>query len=124
MFSTLQASVFMEKNYSDNLHSIKNTEDVIMKQMFEISEKLIAEQSVEIYGINTISWEDSSWKYYLWLVMKKSSVSCTQRSTYFQILCYALENEREPIHQNTELWTQLTENRWNSSGIFSQDSLH
>ena len=28
------------------------------------------------------------------------------------------------IHHNTELWTQLTENRWNSSGICSQDSLH
>ena len=36
MSSTLEASVFMGKNYSDNLHSIKNTEDLIMKQMFDI----------------------------------------------------------------------------------------
>ena len=28
------------------------------------------------------------------------------------------------IHRNTELWTQSKENQWNSSGIFSQDSLH
>ena len=34
MSSTLQASVFMEKNYSDNLHSIKNTEDLTMRKMF------------------------------------------------------------------------------------------
>ena len=40
MSSTLQASVFMVKNYSDNLHSIKNTEDLTMKQMFDISEIL------------------------------------------------------------------------------------
>ena len=73
------------------VHSIKNTKDLTMKQMFDISEKLIAEQSDEIYGINTISWEDSSWNIYLWLVMKKSSVSCTRRFTYFQILRYALE---------------------------------
>ena len=33
MSSTLQASVFMEKNYSDNLHSIKNSEDLTMKQI-------------------------------------------------------------------------------------------
>ena len=33
-----------------------------MKQMFDKSEKLITEQSDEIYGINTINWEDSSWK--------------------------------------------------------------
>ena len=90
MYSALQASVLMENNYSDNWHSIKNTEDLTMKQMFDMSEKLISEQSDEIYGVKTIKWEDSSWKY-LSLVMKKSSVSCTQRFTYFQILCYALE---------------------------------
>ena len=60
--STLRASVFMAKNYSDNLHSIKNTEDLTMKQMFDISEKLITEQSDENFGIRTISWENSSWK--------------------------------------------------------------
>ena len=42
--STLQASVFMMKNYSDNLLSTKNTEDLTMKQMFDISENLISEQ--------------------------------------------------------------------------------
>ena len=55
--STLQASVFMGKNYSDNLHSIKNTEDLTIKQMFDISEKLITEN----FGISTTSWESSSW---------------------------------------------------------------
>ena len=34
-----------------------------MEQMFDISEKLISEQSDEIYGVNTINWEDSSWKH-------------------------------------------------------------
>ena len=63
MSSSLQASVFMGKNHSDNLHSIKNTEDLTMKQMIDISEKLISEQSDEIYEVNTINWEDSSWKY-------------------------------------------------------------
>ena len=63
MFSTLQASVFMGKNYSDNLHSIKNTEDLTMKHMFDTSEKLITEQSDEIYGMSTVNWEHSSWKY-------------------------------------------------------------
>ena len=49
----------MVKNYSDNLHSIKNTgKDLTMKQMFDTSEKLIAEQSDEIYGVNTNSWSD------------------------------------------------------------------
>ena len=54
MSSTLQASVFTGKNYSDNWHSIKNTKDLTMEQMFDISENLLTEQSDEIYGINTI----------------------------------------------------------------------
>ena len=63
MSSTLQASVFMGKNYSDNWHSIKNTKDPTMKQMFDISEKLISEQSDEIYGVSTNNWEESAWKH-------------------------------------------------------------
>ena len=63
MSSTLEASVFMGKNYSDNLHSIKNTgQNLTLKQMFEISEKLILELSDEIFGVSQISWENSPWK--------------------------------------------------------------
>ena len=50
MSVTLESAVFLEKNYSDNWHSIKNTEDLTMKQMFDISAKLVSEQD-EIYGV-------------------------------------------------------------------------
>ena len=81
----------MGKNYSDNLHSIKNTEDLTMKQMFEISEKLISEQSDEIYGMSTINWEHSSWKY-LSLIGDEEVISLLLKKVYvFQILYYALE---------------------------------
>ena len=62
MSVTLESSVFMGKNYSDNWHSIINTKDLTMKQMFDISEKLVSEQLDEIYGVKTINWENSSWK--------------------------------------------------------------
>ena len=70
---------------------------------------------------------------HLWSTMKKSPVSRMQRFTYSQFLCYVLERwiriqyqilfgsdswNVSKIHHNTELWTQSTENRWNSSGIF------
>ena len=87
--STLQASVFMGKNYSDNWHSIKNTEDLTMKQMFDISEKLITEQSDEIYGINTISWENSSRKY-LSLICDEQVISLQRAKVYVfsdSVLC-------------------------------------
>ena len=62
MSVTLESAVFICENDSDNLHSVKNTEDLTMKQMFDISEKLITEQSDEIFGVSQISWENSPWK--------------------------------------------------------------
>ena len=81
MSSTLRASVFMVKNYSDHRHSIKNTEDLTMKQMFDISEKLIPEQSDEIYGVKTINWEDSGWKH-LSLVNDEEVISLLHTEVY------------------------------------------
>ena len=54
----------MGKNYSDNftLHQ-KYRNNLTMKQMFDISEKLITEQSDDIYGVNPINCEHSLWKH-------------------------------------------------------------
>ena len=95
MSSTLQASVFMEKNYSDSLHSIKNTEDLTLKQMFDIPETLISEQSDEIYGVNTIYWEDSSWKD-LSLIGDEQVISLLHTKVYVfsdSVLCFGKMNE-------------------------------
>ena len=62
MSVTLESALFIGKNYSDNWHSIKNTKDLTMKQMFDISVKLVSEQG-EIYGMKTIDWEAYSCKY-------------------------------------------------------------
>ena len=62
MSVTLETAVFRGKNYSDNWHFIKNTKDIIMKQMFDISAKLVSEQD-EIYGVKTLDRENYSWKY-------------------------------------------------------------
>ena len=80
--STLQASVFMGTNYLENLHSIKNTgKDLTMKQMFDISEKLIAEQSDEIFGVSQISWVISPWKQ-LPLVNDEEVISLSHAKVY------------------------------------------
>ena len=104
MSSTLQASVFMGKNYSDNLHSIKNTgKDLTMKQMFDISEKLISEQSDEIYGVNTINWEDSSWKY-LSSVGDEEVISLSHTKVYVfsnSVFCLGKMNENP---QSSTVW--------------------
>ena len=77
----------MVKNYSDNWHSIRNSKDLTMKQMFDISEKLVSEQSDEIYGVKTINWENSSWKY-LSLIGDEKVISLqrTKVHVFIQIL--------------------------------------
>ena len=62
MSVTLESAVFMGKNYLDNCHSITNTKDLTLKQMFDISARLVSEQD-EISGVETIGWENHSWKY-------------------------------------------------------------
>ena len=80
MSSTLESSVLMGKNYSDNWHSFKNSKDLTMKQMFDMSEKLVSEQD-EKYGVKTIDWENSSWKY-LSLIGDEQVISLQRTKVY------------------------------------------
>ena len=62
MAVTMESASFMGKNFQDNQNSIVNTADLTLKQMFDISAKLVAEQD-EISNLETIGWEKHSWKY-------------------------------------------------------------
>ena len=102
----------------------------------ETSEKLISEQN-EIYGVKSINWESSSWKY-LSLNDDEEVISLSHAKVYVfsdSVLYLGKMNENPPIkhcmggkigvvHQNTELWTKLMVSQWNLSGIPSQDSPH
>ena len=95
MSSTMQASIFMGKNYLENFQSIKNTEDLTMKQMFNLSQKLISEQSGEIYGVKTINWGNSSWKY-LSLIGDEEVINLQHTKVYVfsdSVLCLGKVNE-------------------------------
>ena len=56
MSVTMESAVFMGKNFQNNQNFIVNTADLTLKQMFDISAKLVAEQD-EISGLETIGWE-------------------------------------------------------------------
>ena len=60
MVATINAATFMGKNFLDNQKSIKNSTDIILKKMFDISEKLVGEQD-EIFNVDNIHWEKHSW---------------------------------------------------------------
>ena len=65
-----------------------------MKQMFDISAKLVSEQN-EISGVKTISWENSSWKY-LSLIGDEQVISLQRTKLYVSsdsVLCLGKMNE-------------------------------
>ena len=65
--------------------------------MLDISEKLISEQSDEIYGVKTIDWEDSAWKY-LSLVGDEKVISLSHRKglRILRLCIVSWKDEREP----------------------------
>ena len=62
MAVTMESAVFMGENYQNSCHSIANTTGLTLKHMFDISTRLVSEQN-EISGLETIGWENHSWKY-------------------------------------------------------------
>ena len=62
MAVSMESAMFMGKNFQNNRNSIANTTDLTLKQMFDISAKSVTEQE-EISGLETIGWENHSWKY-------------------------------------------------------------
>ena len=90
----------------------KYREIFTLKQIFEISEQLILEQSDEIFGVFQISWENCPWKQ-LSLVNDEEVISLSHAKVY--VFSDTVDSK---IHHNTELWTELSVSQWNSSGIF------
>ena len=62
MTVTMESAVFMGKNYLNNRQSIANAKDLTLKQMFDISKRLVSEQD-EVSGLETTGWENHSWKH-------------------------------------------------------------
>ena len=112
MSVTVESAVFMRKNYSDSWHSIKNTEDLTMKQMFDISAKLVSEQD-EIYGVKTIDWENYSWKY-LSLMGDEQVISLQRTKVYVfsdSVLCLGKIHENPAWEQRWEWFKTSPEYR-------------
>ena len=75
MAVTMESVVFMSWERITRL--------LTLKQMFDISTRLVSEQSDEITGLETICFENHSWKYLSLLVTNESSISGARRSTSF-----------------------------------------
>ena len=104
MTVTMESAVFMEKNYLNNCQSITNTTDPTLKQMFDISTRLVSEQD-EISGLETVGWENYSWKY-LSLIGDERIINLLRTKVYVfsdSVLCLGkiLKNT-----QSNDAWEQ------------------
>ena len=97
MAATMNAATFMGKNFLDNQNSIKNSTDLTLKKMFDITEKLVTEQE-EIVGVDKINWEKHSWKQ-LSLIGDETVINLQRAKVYVfsdSVLCLGR------IHQHPE----------------------
>ena len=90
MSSTLSAAVFLGRDHSENLQSNRSTDEKpTVKKLFEVTQKLIREQRLEISGVSEISWETSLWER-LSLVNDEEVVNFSKAKVYVSsgsVLC-------------------------------------
>ena len=60
MTATMNATTFMGKNFSTIQNFIMNSEDLTLKQMFDVTAQLANDQE-EINGLDKIHWRKNSW---------------------------------------------------------------
>ena len=97
MTVTMESATFMGKIFQNNRNSIANTTDLTLVQMFDISATLVSEQD-EISGLETIGWENHSWKY-LSLIGDETIINLQRTKVYVfsdSVLCLG------KIQQNPE----------------------
>ena len=105
MSVTMESAVSMGKNYLNNCHSIANITDLTLKQMFDISTRLVSEQD-EISGLETIGWENLSWKN-LSLIGDERVINHERTQVYVfsdSVLCLGKmhENSNQTLHGNND----------------------
>ena len=60
MLVTQQAAVHLADEHLENLNSTKNQPQESVKQLFNVTEKLVSEK--EINGVSLVDWQEGSWK--------------------------------------------------------------
>ena len=102
MAATMNAATFMGKNFVDIQNSIMNSSDLTLKQMFDITAKLVGEQE-EINNLDNIHWGKNSWRQLS--LIGDETVSNLQRTQVYvfsdSVLC--LGNIHQHPHSN-EAW--------------------
>ena len=88
MAATMNAAAFMGKNFSTIQNFIMNSEDLTLKQMFDVIAQLVNDQE-EIHGLDKIHWGKNSWKQ-LSLIGDETGINLQRTKVYVfsdSVLC-------------------------------------
>ena len=117
----MESAAFMGKNYLNICQSIVNTTDLTLKQMFDVSAKLVSELE-EISGLETIGWENHSWKY-MSLIGDERIIHLQRTKVYVfsdSVLCFGkiFENpESNGAREQRSGWIKSSQNYRNFDRI-------
>ena len=92
MTVTLQAAVHLGNENLENLHSTKNQPQRTVKQLFDVTKKLVRDQK-EIQGIFVINFQTSSWKKTTLLTERAVQLSTTKTRISDSVLCMGRMSE-------------------------------
>ena len=133
---TLNAAVHLGNAYLDNLHSTKNLPQRTMKQLFDVTRKLVKEQT-EIQGVSMINWQEKFWEETTLLTARAVQLSTAKAYVFSDsVLCMERmsENRLKAVKEkidwfvNSPQCRELNRNRRRADGVrvekISQDSLH
>ena len=122
MAATMNAATFMGKNFLDNQNSIKNSTDLTLKKMFDISAKLVGEQE-EINNVDKIHWEKHSWKQ-LSLIGDETVINLQRAKVYVfsdSVLCLGRVHQHP---QSNEAWKDRIESITTSESYRDYDGIN
>ena len=117
MTATMNATTFMGKNFMNNENSIKNSTDLTLKKMFDISEKLVSEEE-EINTVDKTYWKNHSWKQ-LSLIGDESVINLQRTKVYVfsdSVLCLGKVHQHP---ESNEAWKKRIE--WITTEISYRD---
>ena len=103
----MNAATFMGKNFMDNENSIKNSTDLTLKKMYDISEKLVSEQD-EINNLDNIQWKNHSWKQ-LSLIGDATVINLQRTKVYVFSDCVLCLGRIHQHPESNEAWKKRIE---------------
>ena len=83
---TLQAAVHLGSDYLENPHSTKNQPQRTVTQLFDVTKKLVRDQT-EVQGISVIKWQQRTFE----------SSYQMQKPTYSPTQCCVWEGSKNPV---------------------------